>query len=165
MAQESDRDNRVARVRIRAVQAQVAKTFSDREKHDPLLEGDTIEEFRVFLQKQGCSDEAQTEYIQKVSSRAFAFLPRVQEVSEEEGVPEQMERGWKKVSLIKSWRRRGGQMCGRGSRLGTLTDLRSLATNPKKLEESSERVCSLASTSPPAQRKRSRLCISSDHVT
>ena len=93
MLQESDRYNRVARVRIRAVQAQVAKTFSDREKHDPLLEGDTIEEFRLFLQKQGCSAEVQNEYIQKVSRRAFAFLPRVQEVPEEEGVSEQMEPG------------------------------------------------------------------------
>ena len=70
MAQESDRYNRVARVRIRAVQAVVAKTFSDRGKHDPLLEGDAIEEFRLFLQKQGCSAEVQAEYIQKVSRRA-----------------------------------------------------------------------------------------------
>ena len=93
MAQESDRYNRVARVRIRAVQAQVTQTFSNHEKHDPLLEGDTIEEFRLFLQKQGCSGEVQTEYIQKVSRRAFAFLPRVQEVPEEEGVSEQMEPG------------------------------------------------------------------------
>ena len=76
MAQESDRYNRVARVRIRAVQAQVAKTFSDREEHDPLLEGDTIEEFRLFLQKQGCSAEVQTEYyIQKVSKACLCFPP------------------------------------------------------------------------------------------
>ena len=91
MAQESDRYNRVARVRIRTVQALVAKTFSDRDNHDPLLEGDAIEEFRLFLQKQGCSAEVQAEYIQKVSRRAFAFLPRVQEVPEEEGESEQME--------------------------------------------------------------------------
>ena len=93
MAQESDRYNRVARARIRAVQAQVAKTFSDREEDDPLLEGDPIEEFRLFRQKQGCSAEVQNEYIQKVSRRAFAFLPRVQELPEEEGVSEQMEPG------------------------------------------------------------------------
>ena len=103
MAQESGRDNRVARVRIRAVQAQVAKTFSDREKHDPLLEGDTIEEFRLFLQKQGCSAEVQNEYIQKVSRRAFAFLPRVQELTEEQGVSEQMEPG--EVQLMEEARR------------------------------------------------------------
>ena len=72
---------------------------------------------------------------------------------------------WKKMRLIRSWRQRDGRMCGRDSKLGTLTDLRSLATNPKKLEDSSERVCSQASTSPPARRKKSRLCISSGHVT
>ena len=64
---------------------------------------------------------------------------------------------WKKMKLIRSWRQRDGRMCGRDSKLGTL--------NPEKLEDSSERVCSQASTSPPARRKKSRLCISSGHVT
>ena len=161
--------NRVARLRIRVVRAQVAKTFSDREKHDPLLEGDTIEEFRLFLQKYGCNAEVQTEYIQKVSRRAFVFSRVSKRSQKKKACRNKWNRetcnNWKKMRLIKSWRQRDGQMCGGDSRLGTLTDLRSLAMNPKKLEDSSERVCSRDSTSPPARRKESRLCISSDDAT
>ena len=36
-------------------QSLVARTFPDQSNHDPLLEGDAIEEFRLFLQKQGTS--------------------------------------------------------------------------------------------------------------
>ena len=91
-AQESDRYNRVARLRIRAVQERVAETFADRANHDPLFESDAIEEFRMFLQGQGTSAEVQAEYIQKVSRRSFAFLPRRQGLSVE-SVPERMGPG------------------------------------------------------------------------
>ena len=57
-AQESDRYNRVARLRIRTVQERVAETFADRANHDPLFESDAIEEFRMFLQGQGTSAES-----------------------------------------------------------------------------------------------------------
>ena len=168
-AQESDRYNRVAWVRVRAVQALVAKTFSNRGNCDPLLEGDAIEEFRLFLQKQGCSAEVHAEYIQKVSRRAFALLPRVQEVPEEDGESEKWNRErcnrWKKMLLRRSWRQRDRQMYGRNSKFGTLTELRNLPMSPKRRADSSERVCSQASTSPPARRKESRRCTSSDHAT
>ena len=74
-AQESDRYNRVARLRIRAVQERVVETFADRANHDPLFESDAIEEFRMFLQGQGTSAEVRVEYIQKVVETLFRFPP------------------------------------------------------------------------------------------
>ena len=155
-AQESDRYNRVARLRIRAVQAQVAETFADRVNHDPLFEGDAIEEFRVFLQGQGTSVELQTEYIQKVSRRSFAFLPRHQELSFE-SVPESMgpERFGKKrkLRLRRSWKQRERQMFIRGNRPGTQSGLRSLGLIPRRQGNSSGKVFSQASISPSAPRR------------
>ena len=133
-AQESDRYNRVARVRIQAVQALVARTFSDQSNHDPLLEGDAIEEFRLFLQKQGCSTEVQAEYIQKISRRSFALLPRVQEAPEE-GELERMDPGevrWKKMRWRRSWQQRKGRTDEGDSKLGMPTDLRSWEASPIK---------------------------------
>ena len=43
------------------------------------------------------------------------------------------------MRLIRSWRQRDRQTYGRDSKLGTLTDLRSLAMSPKRREDSSER--------------------------
>ena len=68
MAQESDRYNRVAKVRIQ-----------DRANSDPLLETDALEEFSLFLQRQGASKELQAEYLKKLSSWSFAFFPRTTE--------------------------------------------------------------------------------------
>ena len=76
MAQKSERYNRVAKVRIKVVQNLVGATFADRANSDPLFEADALEEFSLFLQRQGTSQELQAEYLRKLSSRSFAFLPR-----------------------------------------------------------------------------------------
>ena len=76
MAQESDRYNRVAKVGIQVVQNLVAATVADRANSDFLREADALEEFSLFLQRQGASQELQAECLRKLSSRSFAFLPR-----------------------------------------------------------------------------------------
>ena len=56
-AQESDRYNRVAKVKIQMIQARVAATFADRITVDPLLETDALEDFSAYLRRQGMSEE------------------------------------------------------------------------------------------------------------
>ena len=75
-AQESDRYNRVAKVRIQMIQARVAATFADRITNDPLLEADALEDFSAYLRRQGMSDEVVAVYLRKMSARNFAHLPR-----------------------------------------------------------------------------------------
>ena len=75
-AQESDRYNRVAKVKIQMIQARVAATFADRITIDPLLETDALEDFSAYLRRQGMSEEIVAEYLRKLSTRNFAFLPR-----------------------------------------------------------------------------------------
>ena len=75
-AQESDRYNRVAKVKIQTIQARVAATFADRITIDPLLETDALEDFSAYLRRQGMSEEIVAEYLRKLSTRNFAYLPR-----------------------------------------------------------------------------------------
>ena len=58
MAQENDRYNRVAKVRIEVVQNLVAATFADRSNSDPLLETGALELFSLFLPLQGTTQNS-----------------------------------------------------------------------------------------------------------
>ena len=68
-AQESDRYNRVAKVKIQMIQARVAATFADRITVDSLLETDALEDFSAYLRRQGMSEEIVAEYLRKGTDR------------------------------------------------------------------------------------------------
>ena len=161
-AQESDRYNRVARLRSQRLSPTVRNTtlFS---KGTPSRSCACSCRNKVATPKYKPSTSRRSQDVPLLSSRVSKRSQKKKACRNKWN--RETCNNWKKMRLIKSWRQRDGQMCGGDSRLRTLTDLRSLATNPKKLEDSSERVCSRDSTSPPARRKESRLCISSDHAT
>ena len=55
-AEESERYARVSKYRIMSVQQQVASTFSDASCSHPLFEPETLEDFWVFLKREGASE-------------------------------------------------------------------------------------------------------------
>ena len=159
MAQECDRCNRVAKVRIQAVQNLVAATFADRANSDPLFEADALEE--LSLSFSGGKPQLKNSRLSiSGSCRAGGLLSS-------QGPPkksrQEQSRGWtwEKCNNVKKRRRRRNEKrrrklkVGGSSKRGTSTGHPSWATNPVRRAGPSRSPSRKVSTSPRARRKTS----------
>ena len=136
-AQESDRYNRVARVRIQALQALVTRTFSDQNNHEKAMPSKNSD--------CSCRSEEAAKRSRLSTSRRFPdavlFSSLVSKTPQKkvDWRERTWERcnSWKKMRLRRSWQQRKERTDEGDNKLGMPTDLHSWEANPKKHTSSS----------------------------